>query len=261
GDFDLRNSKGFILRVSAGIDPKSGTATWLLQAIDPDTGEVMSDRTKGLLAPGTLGSVSYTVAPTSDAVTGATITATARVIVNTQAAVDAAVVEQTLDAKAPTTTLDVRKLDGGDDYQVSWQAEDDPGGSGLKHVTVYVAEDGGDFKIWLKQTQDTTGGYQGQAGHPYEVPPRAAHDTREREGSRARPPLGVSAPDDGSQVNLGELATAQTTQDTEPPAPAPAPSTNALFVEAQKGIPAVSPLTAASEFETVLNPFSMQAFA
>ena len=33
GDFDFTNSKGFILRVSAGIDPKSATATWLVQAI------------------------------------------------------------------------------------------------------------------------------------------------------------------------------------------------------------------------------------
>ncbi len=257
GDFDFTNSKGFILRVSAGIEPQSGTATWLLQAIDPDTGEVMADRTKGLLAPGASGSISYTVAPKIDALTGAKITATARVLFNTQPAVDAASVEQTLDAKAPTTTLDVRHLAGGDDYQVSWQAVEDAGGSGVKHVTVYVAEDGGDFKIWLKQTADTTGVYQGQSGHTYEFLALATDNA----GNRERPPLGVSAPEDGSQVNLGELATAQTTQDTEPPAPLPTPSTNPLFVEAQRGIPAVSPLTSPSEFDTVLNPFSLQAFA
>src|SRR5262249_18005594 len=48
-DFDFTNSKGFILRVSAGIDISSNTATWLLQAIDPLTGEVIQDPTKGLL--------------------------------------------------------------------------------------------------------------------------------------------------------------------------------------------------------------------
>src|SRR4029077_19817771 len=51
GDFDFTRSKGFILRVSAGIDINSDTVTWLLQAIDPDTGEVIQDPTKGLLAP------------------------------------------------------------------------------------------------------------------------------------------------------------------------------------------------------------------
>ena len=38
GDFDFSASKGFILRVSAGVDASSHVVTWLLQAIDPDTG-------------------------------------------------------------------------------------------------------------------------------------------------------------------------------------------------------------------------------
>ena len=42
GDFDLTNSRGFILRVSAGVDPVTHTATWLLQAIDPQTGGAAS---------------------------------------------------------------------------------------------------------------------------------------------------------------------------------------------------------------------------
>src|SRR5205085_12358171 len=49
GDFDFSGSKGFILRVSAGIDAQTGIATWLLQAIDPDTGEVLHDALRGLL--------------------------------------------------------------------------------------------------------------------------------------------------------------------------------------------------------------------
>jgi hypothetical protein len=43
GDFDFSASRGFILRVSAGVDASSGIATWLLQAIDPDSGEVLRD--------------------------------------------------------------------------------------------------------------------------------------------------------------------------------------------------------------------------
>jgi large repetitive protein len=51
GDFDFTRELGFILRVSAGMDPISGTATWLLQAIDADTGELCRIRTKGFLPP------------------------------------------------------------------------------------------------------------------------------------------------------------------------------------------------------------------
>ncbi|MBO3704008.1 MAG: hypothetical protein J5W83_15990, partial [Candidatus Accumulibacter sp.] len=50
GDFDFSGSKGFVLRVSAGIDVTTRIATWLLQAIDPQTGEVLHDATRGLLA-------------------------------------------------------------------------------------------------------------------------------------------------------------------------------------------------------------------
>src|SRR5262249_59049365 len=51
GDFDFTKSKGFILRVSAGLEVQSGAATWLVQAIDPATGEVVTDPGVGLLLP------------------------------------------------------------------------------------------------------------------------------------------------------------------------------------------------------------------
>ena len=44
-------ARAYILRVSAGIDINSDTMTWLLQAIDPLTGEVIQDPDKGLLPP------------------------------------------------------------------------------------------------------------------------------------------------------------------------------------------------------------------
>src|SRR5262249_23807052 len=77
-DFNFTQSKGFILRVSAGIDIKSNTLSWLLQAIDPLTGEVVTDPTKGLLPPDDAsgagrGFVSYTVLPKSTLTTGATV--------------------------------------------------------------------------------------------------------------------------------------------------------------------------------------------
>ena len=53
-EFDFTESNGFILRVSAGVDlyqEDSPVATWSLQAIDPLTGEVLQDATRGLLRP------------------------------------------------------------------------------------------------------------------------------------------------------------------------------------------------------------------
>ncbi|MEI9924478.1 MAG: hypothetical protein WDN50_13940 [Bradyrhizobium sp.] len=93
GDFDFTQSKGFILRVSAGIDVNSNTLTWLLQAIDPLTGEVIQDPTKGLLPPDDAqgdgrGFVSYSVTPKADLATGTQLSAQARVLFNTTAPMD-----------------------------------------------------------------------------------------------------------------------------------------------------------------------------
>src|SRR6185369_13504671 len=124
------------------------------------------DATKGLLPPNDaqghgLGTVSYTILPKAEVTTGATITAQARVLFNTMAPQDTQVLTQTIDASAPVSTLTATQIQaGGPDYAVKWNASDEPGGSGVKHVTVYVSEDGGSYKIWLRQTQETSGIYQ-----------------------------------------------------------------------------------------------------
>ena len=68
GDFDFSRTKGFILHVSAGVDMQTGIATWLIEAIDPLTGVVITNPNLGLLPPNNAegagaGFVTYTVQP------------------------------------------------------------------------------------------------------------------------------------------------------------------------------------------------------
>jgi hypothetical protein len=169
GDFDFTASKGFVLRVSAGVDASTGIATWLLQAIDPDTGEVLHDVTRGLLARSgdasqasadeqKRGFVSYTIRSADTAQSGVEITASARILIDQAPPIDSTPVSVRLDARAPQTALAVTALgdnaQGAPTFDVQWNAVDDA--SGVKSVTVYVAEDGGDFKIWLKQATPAT---------------------------------------------------------------------------------------------------------
>ncbi len=125
-DFDFTYTKGFVLRVSAGIDTYQNPAgvSWVLQAIDPLTGELLQDATRGLLAPNDAlgkgaGFVSYTVearSPDEVKVTDKTplnqrpdgiVKASARVLYDTQAPEDTLVLEQRVDAVAPITQLAV----------------------------------------------------------------------------------------------------------------------------------------------------------
>src|SRR5262249_30997466 len=78
GDFAFTQGKGFVLRVSAGLDIPTKTVSWLVQAIDPATGEVIQDPTKGLLPPNNVagagsGFVTYQVTPQDGLPTGTTI--------------------------------------------------------------------------------------------------------------------------------------------------------------------------------------------
>ena len=176
-DIDFTATRGFILRIAAGIDlfQTPASATWLIQAIDPLTGQVLKDATRGLLkandAQGNgAGFVSWTVQAKQDLVTGTTISATARVLFDTQAPEDTPTLTQIVDGVAPSTDLKATRIGTSDNYSVTWSSKDDVRGSGFDHVTLYVATDGGDFHVWQRQLTDAAGNmvFTGAAGHTYE---------------------------------------------------------------------------------------------
>ena len=266
GDFDFTQSRGFILRVSAGLDETTRTVSWLFQAIDPNTGEVIQESTRGLLSPDNAqgagsGFVSFEVEPQSGLATGTTISAQGHVQFNTSAPMDTALLTQVLDATPPTTTLTATPLaPGSPNYQVQWTAQDDPDGSGVQDVTVYVAEDGGDYQAWLDQTTETSAVYQGQPGHTYQFLALA----RDNAGNQEQPPPDVLGALIQSSANLGSLPTVpQSTAPDLPPPPPPStqPSSNPLFLEAGKDVPSTPSPSRPSEFTTVLQPFEAESFA
>ncbi|MEM9272984.1 MAG: CARDB domain-containing protein, partial [Cyanobacteria bacterium P01_F01_bin.143] len=266
GDFDFTGTKGFVLRVNAGLDPLSNIASWLLQAIDPENGEVIDDPDFGLLPPNDAigsgsGFVGYTIAPLDDLVTGTEISANARIIYNTAPALDTPTIFYTIDGAAPATTITVEALNGGNnDYLVRWDAVDEADGSGVRHVTVYVAEDGGDFKIWQRQTTDTEAVFTGETGRSYEFLALATDNA----GNQELAPRGITAPDDGTITNFGNLTSVGLTSEPTP-IPAPPPNidriTNPIFTETAQEIPNSPNLTNPSEFNSVLRPFKVSAFA
>ncbi|MFH1842062.1 MAG: Ig-like domain-containing protein, partial [bacterium] len=269
GEYDFAATRGFNLRVSAGIDlyQDPAQATWLIQAIDPLTGEVLQDSARGLLGPNdALGSgagfVSYTAEVLPETATGEKITASARVLFDTQAPEDTQVLTQDVDGQAPASQISVERIGTTANFSVTWEVTDDMRGSGFKHVTLYVAEDGGDFQIWQRKLTNAGGSlvFQGEAGHTYEFLALASDVA----GNQERPAPGVNATADDSGVSLGALPTVPGTTPPDfgvAPEPTPTPSTNPLFTAAETGIPNVVPLTRPSEFDKVISPFTAQAFA
>ena len=267
GEFDFLETRGFLLRVSAGVDLASNEATWLIQAIDPVSGEILTDPHNGLLPPNNalgdgFGFVSYTIEPERDVVTGDEISARARIFFDGTAPEDTETLTQTIDAVAPTTNLTVTRIAPGQpNFTIDWNVSDDAGGAGFRHVTLYVAENGGDFAIWQRQLPQSAGSavFVGDAGTTYEFLALAT----DRAGNREAPPLGILAQDDGSNVNLGFLTELEQTPPNFGIAPvaAPDPSTNAVFIAAEWGEASTIVPTRVPEYETILLPFAGRAFA
>ena len=107
---------------------------------------------------------------------------------------------QAQDATAPVTALAVTSLgdnsQGAPMFDVTWNANDDA--SGIKSVTVYVAENGGDFKIWLRQVDPSQSQavFTGVAGKHYEFLAVAIDNAGNREAASV---ANAVLPDDGSR--------------------------------------------------------------
>ena len=145
------------------------------------------------------------------------------------------------------------------EYQVSWNAVGDPGGSGVKSVTVYVAEDGGNYQVWLDQTTATSASTRGKPDTPTNSSrwPPTMRGIRSNRRSAARFLRAIRA---SISALCRRVAAASPT--LGPPAqPSTSQATNPLFVQAKQNVPAPTPLTNPSEFQQVLQPFTAQAFA
>ncbi|ULU23434.1 tandem-95 repeat protein [Dyella terrae] len=271
-DFDFTASKGYILRVSAGIDVASDIATWLIQAIDPNTGEVMQNVTNALLAPvsgqsaAQGGFVSFTVAALGSATTGAKITTQARIFFDGAPPIDSTPVATTLDAKAPTTAVTVTSLgnntQGAPTYDVKWNAQSDA--SGIRFVTVYVATNGGDFQIWQRQVDPgtTEAVFTGVAGNTYEFLAVATDNAGNREAANV---TNAVLPDDGArQAVLDGLGVTPTLDQTTQTPQAPQDRTynsNPLFQQATQLLPGNVASNNPGDLTSVLAPFSTRSIA
>ena len=260
-DIDLTGSRGFVLRVSAGIDLDSRTATWLVQAIDPETGELLEGNgPEGLLRPGEAGAVHYTVDAGAEAETGTLVSAEARVLLDVAAPEDTVPFGYRLDQGAPVTTYDARRIPGTDDHRVTWTAVDDAGGSGVRDANIYVSLDGGDFRIVDRANTSGEFVYTAPAGATVDVLVLA----RDLAGNRDAVPPGLSGQGDLGQeaVDLGgDVVTGTTEEAPLPPAEGVAESPqNALFLEALEGVPAtISPLRPGA-YAAAVAPFAFEAF-
>jgi hypothetical protein len=169
---------------------------------------------------------------------------------------------------APQTTLRVTSLgpagaaDAAPSFALQWTASDDL--AGVQAVTLYVAENGGDFRIWQRQLgpQTTQALFTGETGKHYEFLAVAT----DRAGNREAAVLADAVlPDDGTRREL--LAGLGVNETLQPSAATPLAAndrsypTSALFAQAQRQLPGQVASSRSSDLHSVLAPFTLRGFA
>ncbi len=267
GEFDLFESNGYVLQVTAGVDAVTRNASWLLRAVDPRDGLPPRDPTIGLLRPGEQVEVGFWVEAETvsaagtggDLQTGDTIELIARTIIDQGEPRDSALHGATLDAIAPTSSWSVTAL-GSDRYQIDWSAEDDVGGSGTQTYSLLVSTDGGNrYRTVLYHTQDTSYVYRAEAA----TEPLFLVRSIDAAGNIEMAPEGIRVPRLIAPINLGSPPAAPLVQTIDLATAVAEESSVAqrLFDEAALGIPSRTSATQPSMFTRVIRPLAAERFA
>jgi len=170
---DLRATHGYLLDVLAGVDVTTGEVFWTLTTIDPATGEIPDDPTIGFLPPNASagqgeGFMHYTVKVREGVPTGTVIDARATIVFSTQEPIDTPPIFNTIDASLPGSRVLARD-DAGPlattSFEVAWEGADE--GAAVASYTVYVADNGGAWTPWLRDTTASQAEFTGERGHTY----------------------------------------------------------------------------------------------
>src|SRR5262249_47317614 len=73
----------------------------------------------------------------------------------------------TVDAGAPTSSVNPLPATSGSPFTVSWSGSDDAGGSGIAGHDVFVSDNSGPFTPFLTGTTQTSASFAGVPGHTY----------------------------------------------------------------------------------------------
>lgn len=145
---DYSQDLGFMLDVTAGLDLPNSRFFWLMETIDPITGQPPSDPAAGFLPVNdTLtgsgeGFINFQCKPKSTTLTGETVDHQASIIFDLNDPLLTNTWTNTVDAFAPTTTDDpLPDTMYSNIIPFEFSVLDDPGGCGVQHTQVLLSTD------------------------------------------------------------------------------------------------------------------------
>ena len=208
---DATATLGVYVDVDASLNVSTGLLTVTFLSLDPTTLDTPSNPLVGFLPPDTNppngeGFINYTIQPKAGLATGASISAQANIIFDTNSPLGTATITNTIDATVPTSTVaPLPATTTSTSFAVSWSGSDGAG-PGIAGFNVYVSDNGAAYTLWQTGTQATSATYSGVAGHTY------------RFYSVAVDPLGLIQPTPANAQAVTSISS------TVPPPPPPPPT-------------------------------------
>ena len=192
---DLRDSMYIFVDLTAGIDVVKQQAFWLFNSIDPETGLNPWQVDRGMLPVNDSthvgeGFVTFRLKPQEDLKTGDTISIVASIVFDQNDTIPTNRWRNTIDAGMPTSKVKGRQDSKNENlYHLTLQAADDEGGSGLRRVLLYQANNFGIYEEVATCPIDTVIDFMAEPGHQYRFYSIAEDNVGNREPLKEQPDL------------------------------------------------------------------------
>ena len=193
---DLRDSLGIFVDVIGGLDVVKNQAFWTFSTIDPATGYAPWEHNKGLLQVNDSthvgeGFVTFKLRPLANMQTGDTISIQANIVFDDNDTIPTNRWCNMIDAGNPESKVTGEPADGGA-YRLSFTAKDDEGGSGVKSVTLFLANNAGIYEEYGTYAPDSIVTFPTEAGKQYKLFSLATDNTGNMEPLKEQPDLIVN---------------------------------------------------------------------
>lgn len=192
---DLRDTMHIYVDLTAGIDVVKQQAFWLFNSIDPETGYNPWQVDRGMLPVNDSthvgeGFVTFHLKPQEDLKTGDTISIVASIVFDQNDTIPTNRWRNTIDAGMPTSNVNGRQDSKNENlYHLTLMATDDEGGSGLRRVLLYQANNFGIYEEVASCPVDTVIDFMAEPGHQYRFYSIAEDNVGNREPLKEQPDL------------------------------------------------------------------------
>ncbi len=190
---DLKDSLGYYVDLIGGLDVAKQQGFWTFTTIDPETGYAPMQAERGLLPVNDSthvgeGAVTFQLKPYEGLKTGDTISIAANIVFDTNDTIPTNRWTNKIDAGMPGSKLTAETHPTLPNvYNLKFTGKDDEGGSGIRHLLLYLANHNGIYEEIDTVAVDSVLAFPVEAGKQYKLYSIAVDNTGNREPAKMEP--------------------------------------------------------------------------